>query len=101
MKSRISAAITSAALLAVVLVAPASADVSEYTSYLRNHTSALATKYGDQALVKEGRKVCDAVVQGADEDDVAEMVRRDLPGATQSDGYQIYQAAGSYLCLDS
>ncbi len=89
-----------AVLLAVAVAAPASADASEYTSYLRQHASALANRYGDQTLLKEGRKVCNAVVQGASGGDVADMVQRDLPGATESDGEQIYYAAGAYLCLE-
>ena len=93
-------------LLAGAVAAPASADATEYTShrqdhsYWRQHASALANRYGDQTLLKEGRKVCNAVVQGASGGDVADMVQRDLPGATESDGEQIYYAAGAYLCLE-
>jgi hypothetical protein len=97
----IQTAIVPASLLAVGVAAPASADAGEYTSYLKQHASALATRYSDQALLKEGQKVCNAVAQGADEDDVADMAQRDLPGATESDGYQIWHAAGAYLCLGS
>lgn len=101
MRTRVATLIGTAAVLAVAGAAAANADPNAYSAYLRQHASALARKYGDQALLKEGRKVCNVVVLGASPDDVAAMVQRDLPGATDSDGDQIYSAAGDYLCLDS
>ncbi|MCV7034860.1 MULTISPECIES: DUF732 domain-containing protein [Mycobacterium] len=94
-------AATLLAALAVRIAAPATADASEYTSYLQHHAPNLMRRYSNQALLKEGQKVCNAVVQGADENGAVHMVQRDLPGATEADADQIWRAAGAHLCLDS
>lgn len=77
----------------------ASASRDTDITYLKQHAPALVSKYGSQALIKEGHTVCNAVVTGSDEEDVADMVQRDFPAATRADGYAVWEAS-ERLCLD-
>jgi hypothetical protein len=92
------AAVASAGIV-VCGTGPANASPETYIAYLKQHAPALVSKYGSQALIKEGHTICNAVVMGSDEEDVADMVQRDFPAATRADGYTVWEAS-KRLCLD-
>jgi hypothetical protein len=92
MKSVVIAGLAFAALVA--FAPPALADDDLYLEVISG--SLYYKKYGADALLQEGYKVCEAVSQGYDFSDVISMIQSDLPVSSSAAG-EIYGAATAGL----
>lgn len=69
----------------------AQADASSDLFYIDLLKGSGPDRYGEQALLQEGHKVCSAMQHGASEDSAYEMVQSDL-GTSKSEAFRVVSA---------